>query len=121
MHLYFECVVEEDVLLSYHDRGVPMLDFGSEDTALKLIEVLAALKAQGINMSDFASLHNVGLKRMMLNPVNEAKPLLKIDAMMVKGLKAHIVEAPPFEKTIGPKITDVHFHGLPKKIQTVEI
>ncbi|KAL3879033.1 hypothetical protein ACJMK2_031347 [Sinanodonta woodiana] len=60
-------------------------------------------------------------KKMMLYPVNEAKPLLKNDTMMVKGLKAHIVEAPPFERTIGPKMTDVHFHGLPKKIQTVEI
>ncbi|KAL3885036.1 hypothetical protein ACJMK2_025135 [Sinanodonta woodiana] len=98
-----------------------MLDFGSDDTAPKLIEVLAALEAQEINISDFASLHSVRLKRMMLYPVSEAKPLLTIDAKMVKGLKAHIVKAPPFEKTIGPKIIDVHFHGLPRKIQTVEI
>ncbi|KAL3867228.1 hypothetical protein ACJMK2_044444 [Sinanodonta woodiana] len=121
MHFYLECVVEEGVLLAYHDRGVQMLDFGSNNTALKLIEVLAALEAQRINMSEIAGLQNAGPKRMMLYPVNEAKPLLKNDAMMVKGLKTHIVEAAPFERTIGPKMTDVHFHGLPKKIQTGEI
>ncbi|KAL3865478.1 hypothetical protein ACJMK2_042865 [Sinanodonta woodiana] len=98
-----------------------MLDFGCNDTAPKLIEVLAALEAQGINMSEIAGLQNAGPNKMMLYPVNEAKPLLKNDTMTVKRLNANIVEAPPFERTIGPKVTDVHFHSLLKKIQTVEI
>ncbi|KAL3878615.1 hypothetical protein ACJMK2_030949 [Sinanodonta woodiana] len=82
-----------------------MLDFGCNDTAPKLIEVLVALEAQGINMSEIAGLQNAGPKKMMLYPVNEAKPLLKKDTMMVKGLKAHIAEAPTFERTIGPRMT----------------
>ncbi|KAL3852044.1 hypothetical protein ACJMK2_015733, partial [Sinanodonta woodiana] len=58
---------------------------------------------------------------MMLYPVDESKPILNMETMMVKGLKAHIREAPPFERTIGPKMVDVHFHGLPKKLDTCEL
>jgi hypothetical protein len=96
-------------------------DFSENDTAPKLFEVLAALEAGGMDMSRISGLQNAGIKKMMLYPVDETKPLLTTNTIMVKGLIGHVYEAPPFERTVGPKMIDVHFHGLPKNISSCEI
>ncbi|KAL3832098.1 hypothetical protein ACJMK2_023775 [Sinanodonta woodiana] len=122
MHLYFKVVVVENgTLLAFHNKGVQLIDFSGNDTAPKLIEVLAALEAQRINMKDISGLQNAGPRKMMLYSVDESKRILNMETMMVKGLNAHIHEAPSFERTIGSKMVGMHFHGLPKKIDTCEL
>ncbi|KAL3863560.1 hypothetical protein ACJMK2_005311 [Sinanodonta woodiana] len=70
MHLYFNVVVDNGTLLAFHDKGVELIDFSDNDTAPKLIEVLAALEAQGINMKDISGMQNAGPKKMMLHQVD---------------------------------------------------
>ncbi|KAL3874723.1 hypothetical protein ACJMK2_037695 [Sinanodonta woodiana] len=95
MHLCFDVVIDNGTLLAFHGKGVQLLNFSSNDTEPKLIEVFAALEAQVINISEIAGLQNAGPRKMMLYPVDESKPLLKSETIMVKGLKARIHEPLP--------------------------
>ncbi|KAL3842811.1 hypothetical protein ACJMK2_020795 [Sinanodonta woodiana] len=117
LRIYFEVRVEDGVLRAFHEKGIQLIDFSENDNAPKLLEVLAALEAGGMDMSRISGLHNAGIKKMMLYPVDETKPLLATDRIFVKGLVGRVFEAPPIERMVGPKLVEVHFHGLPKKNQ----
>ncbi|KAL3884945.1 hypothetical protein ACJMK2_025044 [Sinanodonta woodiana] len=120
LRIYFEVEVKDGVLKAHHERGVQLIDFSANDTAPNLVEVLAALEARGMNTRHISGLQNAGPKKM-LYPVDETKPLLETDTIIVKGLHGHVCTAPPIERLVGPKLVEVHFHGLPKRINTCEI
>ncbi|KAL3884955.1 hypothetical protein ACJMK2_025054 [Sinanodonta woodiana] len=101
LRIYFEVRVEDGVLRAFHERGIQLIDFSENDNVPKLVEVLAALEAGGMDMSRISGLQNAGIKKMMLYPVDETKPLLATDRIFVKGLVGRVFEAPPIERMVG--------------------
>ncbi|KAL3877569.1 hypothetical protein ACJMK2_035266 [Sinanodonta woodiana] len=62
LHVYFNVVVEDNVLSAHHKEGCHLLGFGSVDTALRQVEILAAFQAMGVDISKIAALQKAGQK-----------------------------------------------------------